>query len=106
MEDEAPDITKLKEGEDYEIHEMNREPQLPEIEACKSHIDEIIQDFQPHGIVYLGEVAKSYKTNLPNLSLYHPAYIARLEYKLLTVNKQSRKLELFIERLADANPTL
>lgn len=106
MEDEAPDITKLKEGDDYEIHEMNREPQLPEIEACKSHIDEIIQDFQPHGIVYLGEVAKSYKTNLPNLSLYHPAYIARLEYKLLTVNKQSRKLELFIERLADANPTL
>lgn len=102
METEAPDITQLHEGEDYEIHELNREPQKAEMEQCRPHIDEIIEDFKPHGIVYLGEVAKNYKTKLPTLELYHPAYISRMEYKLLTVYKQSHKLELFVERLVDA----
>ena len=36
--------------------------------------------------------------HIPTLSLYHPAYIARMEYKLLTVRKEAHKLDLFVER--------
>jgi len=118
--------------EDYELYDWNREPVKSEINACRPHIDELLESFQPHGVVYLGKVAESYEnpkylvplhalseplarlfrhtqivspTNKdfiyrhpPTLSLYHPGYIARLEYKLLTLRKEARKLDTFVER--------
>lgn len=83
---------------DYELYNWNREPTEAEMEICRPHIDELITSFQPHGVVYLGKVAESYVTRLPTLALYHPAYIARLEYKLLPLRKEARKLDHFIER--------
>lgn len=115
--------------DDYELLNWNREPTKAEIDLCKPHIDELLESYQPHGVVYLGKVAESYKdpnylipvesyigdplakhyrhTNynddwvkrhVPTLSLFHPAYIARLEYKLLTIRKEARKLDEFVER--------
>lgn len=117
---------------DHELQNWNREPTSAEIETCRPHIDELVQVFQPHAIVYLGKVAESY--NVPRyripieqlltpeaklfrhtktdseefvyrhpstLSLYHPAYIARLEYKLLTLKKEARKLDTLIERFIE-----
>lgn len=114
--------------DDYELLNWNREPTSAEIELCKPHIEEMIEWYQPHGVVYLGKVAESYKNpsylvpetkllepeaklfrhtnfkggfvhrHLPTLSLFHPAYIARLEYKLLTIRKEAKKLDEFVER--------
>jgi uracil-DNA glycosylase family 4 len=120
-------LNNYEEGEDYEVANWNREPTTKEIELCKPHIDELIEWFNPHGVVYLGKVAEKYTNpvkiipidsldltkhkrpiriddkyatlSIPTLSLYHPAYIARLEYKLLTVIKEAHKLDTFIERL-------
>lgn len=89
----------LQEGEDYELHSWNRDPSPPEIEACRPHIDELVSSWEPHGVVYLGKIAQSYKTSLPRISLLHPAYIARMEYKLGTVIDESHKLEKFILNL-------
>jgi len=113
---------------DYELLNWNREPTKAEIDLCKPHIDEMIEWYQPHGVVYLGKVAESYKEpkyliheskllqtdaklfrhtmapkgfvhrHIPTLSLFHPAYIARLEYKLLTIRKEAKKLDEFVER--------
>ncbi len=115
--------------QDYEIQNWNREPTKAEIELCKPHIDELMESFRPHGVVYLGKVAESYTNpkylipteklvsdpesklfrhssynndwswrHIPTLSMLHPAYIARMEYKLLTVRKEAHKLDLFVER--------
>ena len=97
---EVSELDTLPEDEDeYEIIDKNREPNAAEIEACKPHIDEIVQSEDFDGIVYLGKVAAKYKTKLPSVELFHPAYIARMEYKYLTVLRQARKLSKFIERL-------
>lgn len=129
-DDDRDDIvlSDYTEGEDYELMDWNREPTKAEMELCRPHIDELIENFHPNGVVYLGKVAESYADpklilpeqrltdpdaklykhtthsigyvyrHLPTLSLYHPAYIARLEYKLLTVKKEARKLDQFVER--------
>lgn len=114
--------------DDYELLNWNREPTKAEIDLCKPHIDELVEWYQPHGVVYLGKIAESYKDpkyliseikllepeaklfrhtsykagfaqrHVPTLSLFHPAYIARLEYKLLTIRKEAKKLDEFVER--------
>ena len=86
-------------NEDYELHNWNRDPHPSEIEACKDHITELIEEYKPHGVIHLGKIAQSYKTKLPHISLFHPAYIARMEYKLLTVLQEARKIDQFLERL-------
>ena len=96
--DREVDLSKFKYGDDYELQDWNREPTQAEIRACKDHIHQLVETRDPQGIVYLGNVAKSYDTPLPSLSLIHPAAILRLECKLLTVLKEARKLEKFIER--------
>lgn len=97
-------LNQLIEGEDYEIQEYNREPHKAEIEACRPHVDELLDDYKPHGIVYLGSVAKSHPVKgLPTVSLKHPAYIARLEFKLQTARKEAHKIELLIERIINEN---
>jgi uracil-DNA glycosylase len=106
LEDNSLEDTDLKDmiaGEDYELHNWNRNPTPGEIEQCAPHIDEIIQVYKPDGIVYLGEIAKSYRHTLPTLSLYHPAYIARMEYKLITVKKQAKQLNDFIEGFIESH---
>jgi len=84
---------------DYTIENQNREPHPPEIAACSPHIDELIATENFNGVVYLGKVACTYKTRLPKIELYHPAYIRRMQFKLLTILRQSRILDKFVERL-------
>lgn len=98
---EAEDLPfeSLIEGEDYEIQDYNREPTSQEIEACRPHIDDLVSEFTPHGIVYLGKVATAYNTRLPKLTLQHPAYIARLEYKLQKVRAQAAQIDTFVKSL-------
>lgn len=98
---------KLKRGTDYELMNFNREPTKEEMDLCRPHIDEILVDLDPHGVVYLGKTAQSYTKKhmaklgkkLPTLSLHHPAYIARLEYKVQIVRKEAAKLSHFVETL-------
>jgi hypothetical protein len=92
-------IDDMIQDEDYQLDNWNRTPEKKELEACRPHIEEIVESEQPHGIVYLGKVAESYKTRLPKLSLHHPAYISRMEYKLLPVKKEALKLTRFIDQL-------
>lgn len=97
---EEEDINDYEEGTDYEIHDLNRDPEKSEMDACRPHIDEIFDEFNPDGIVYLGKVATNYSApRVPTVEVKHPAYIARLEYKLLTVRKEARKISKFIEKL-------
>ncbi len=103
-EAEEWDFNTLVPGEDYEVYDHNRDPTPQEIEACRPHIDEIASDFRPHGIIYLGRVATSYKSPLPSLELLHPVYIARLECKLQTVLTQAEKLSRFVHRLGHEIP--
>ena len=84
---------------DYIIENQNREPTPPEMAACSPHIDELILTEKFTGVVYLGKVARSYKTRLPSIELFHPAYIGRMEYKLLPILRQSRILDKFVEKL-------
>lgn len=136
-DDEREDLnlSDYIEGEDYELYDWNRNPTKGELSQCAPHIDEMIEHFKPHGVVYLGNIATSYKEPkyivpeeallehdakhfrhksvrlpsgnsvtyryLPTLELLHPAYIARLEYKLLTVKKEAKKLEHFVERFLE-----
>ena len=46
--------------QDYEIYNWNRDPTRAEINLCKPHIDELMESFQPHGVIYLGKIAESY----------------------------------------------
>lgn len=94
------DLSKYVLGDDYELQDWNRNPTKVEIDTCRPHIDELVETYQPDAIVRLGLIAKSYQSRLPTLDLQHPASIARLECKLLTVLKESHKLELFLEKLA------
>lgn len=77
----------------------NRQPLPPEIEACKPHIDELVETLTPTGIAYLGKVAKAYKIKLPVVNLVHPAFILRKEYKLLPIIREAHKLANFLEYL-------
>jgi uracil-DNA glycosylase len=100
LDKDSVDLADYQRRLDYEIIDYNREPTPEEVKACKGHLDELYTDFSPHGIVHLGAVARQYFTpKCPSLSLLHPAYIVRKEYKLLLVLKQARKLELFVEKL-------
>ena len=128
VDEDYTTLDSLTIDEDYQTVNWNREPVASEIEHCKPHIDEMLESFKPHGVVYLGKVAQSYNQpkypvteddllsneaqlfrhstgpyrHPPTLSLFHPAYIARLEYKLLALKKEARKLERFVERFMES----
>lgn len=78
---------------------LNRTPTHGEIQQCLPHIDQLVEELSPAGIVYLGKVAEAYETGLPKLSMPHPAYIYRMEFKLLPVIDLARSLSLFIRSL-------
>ena len=94
-------LDELIPGEDYELYDWNREPTKAEIATCRPHIDELVQNYNPDGVVYLGKIAQSYATTLPKLSLHHPAYIARQEYKLILALKQAKALRKFVTELRE-----
>lgn len=81
----------------------NRDPEPAEMEHCKDHITQILLSYKFTGVLTLGEVAtkhmKSFKHGLPSLSLYHPAYIARLGFKLYTIKDEAQKLKQWLREL-------
>lgn len=93
------DLKQFALGEDYEIHDLNREPTIPEMEACQDHVWELIETEKPNVVLYFGAVAKFYqkKIKLPGLHLLHLAAILRQELKYLTIKRQARKIEKFLE---------
>lgn len=96
-DDEAYSQIRFK-NYSYSAINHNRQPSRKEIELCRPHINELLHSYSPKGIVYVGAIARDhYKTSLPSIYLLHPAAIARQEYKLLTIKKQARKLQKFIE---------
>lgn len=130
VNEEGFDLDDYVLDEDYELYDWNRNPTKGELERCSPHIQELLSTYKPHGVVYLGSIAASYQNPnyevsssdlhehdaryfkhkeskdkilryVPTLELYHPAYIARMEYKVLPVKKEAKKLEHFIERFLD-----
>lgn len=58
----------------------NRDPQPEEIAACAKHLFEIVEHYEPQGIVHIGRVAQRLAPTIPGLpkvGVYHPAYILR-----------------------------
>lgn len=92
-------LEHLEEGEDYQLDNWNRDPTKAESELCASHIDELIESYIPHGVIYLGQIATRYKTKLPHTTIKHPAAIARQEYKLHTVLQQARLIDGLMHKL-------
>lgn len=86
-------------GVSFTAVDYNREPTSKEIAACRPHIDELVQTFNPRGIVRVGAVARSYSSTRPTIDILHPAAILREEYKLLPIKRQARKIETFIKSL-------
>lgn len=82
---------------------QNRQPEKSEQDLCKPHFTQLLESYQFDGLMILGEVAdeyvKQFSLNLPTLKLYHPAYIARLNYKLLTIKEEAKKIELWVKTL-------
>jgi uracil-DNA glycosylase len=101
LEDSAHDIpfSELVDGEDYEIHDWNRDPTPAEMLHCRSHITQLIKEYDPHGLVRLGKIATNFPSPLPSIELHHPAYLARMEYPLLTAIEEVEKLENFIKEI-------
>lgn len=88
---------------------INRKPEPSEQFLCLSHTQELLDSYQFHGVILLGEVADEYnkqfvKTHLPTLQLYHPAYIARLNYKLYTIREEGRKIQKWVKSLKTDKP--
>lgn len=91
----TPDISK---------HGRNREPEKSEQELCLDHTLELFGSYKFHGVILVGKVAEKYHNqflthNLPVLSLKHPAFISRMDYKLYTIKEEARKLELWLRSL-------
>lgn len=110
FDEDQVDLSKYVLGDDFEITDKNREPTLYEMEKCRPHIFELINDLHPEGIVFLGKVAEGFKKHMtnnririPTLALMHPAFIARLELKVLTVKRQAQKFEKFLEKIGGIN---
>ena len=91
---------KVEPGRIMEFENWNRQPRPIEIQHCRNHVLEIVQPVRPHGIVYLGKIAaNSYDFKQPSLELFHPAFIARHETKLLLVKRKARLLSKFLEEI-------
>ncbi len=95
-EDDSDEIT-------YSITNKNREPTAKEIELCSPHINELMTSLSPRGLVLLGKVA-AVESKLPTLRLPHPAAIARMEYKLLSIKKAAKQMNHFLEQVVAVLP--
>jgi uracil-DNA glycosylase family 4 len=87
----------------------NRDPEPSEMELCKDHTLQILKTYSFDGIITLGEVATNYnrtlKHSLSTLSLVHPAYIARLGFKLHTIRTEAIKIKKWLKTLPVHTPT-
>jgi uracil-DNA glycosylase len=83
----------------------NRNPAPFEIRACAPHITELEREYHPQGIVLLGLIATQAKisTQCPILNLKHPAAIARMEFKVIPMKQEARKLQKFIEEIRESS---
>ena len=74
---------------------VNRTPSQKEIENCTPRITELLEEITYDGIVYLGKTAASFvvRKGPPTLSLLHPSYILRQEYKVSILRQQANKLD-------------
>lgn len=81
----------------------NRDPEPSEISLCKDHITQILQSYKFSGILTLGNLASQninqIENKLPKLSLHHPAFIARLNFKLFTIRTEAAKLSKWLKTL-------
>lgn len=83
---------------------INREPSPQEITACLPRLEELVMYVPYDGIVYLGSVSQKFKatrkllnrTPPPSLSLKHPSYILRQEFKLYEIKEFARKLDTYV----------
>jgi uracil-DNA glycosylase len=88
----------------------NRQPTKEELELCRPRLEQLVMEYAFDGVVYLGAVANFHTKNhisrpgifTKALKLLHPAYIAREEYKLLTVKRQARKLNKYVTDIEEA----
>lgn len=83
----------------------NREPEEAEQELCLNHTFELLTSYHFDGVLLVGKIAETYNNKflthtLPTISIVHPAYIARQDYKLLTIKEQARKLQLWLKTLS------
>lgn len=94
--------------EDFRGDTINREPSLPEIEACRPRLDQLVTRNEYAGVVYLGKVAATFSPkqflgpkNLFSraLQLTHPAAILRMEFKLHTIKSQALLLDKYVKSL-------
>lgn len=85
------------------LHGKNRDPEPSEMEHCKPHIAQLLLSYKFSGVLTLGELAtkhmKTFDHRLPTLSLFHPAYIARLAFKLYTIRDEAKKLQKWLNQL-------
>lgn len=81
----------------------NRQPVKAEQDLCIDHTIQIMMSYRFQGVITLGKIAQEYldrlTTSLPTLNLFHPAYISRMDYKLITIKEEARKLELWLKNL-------
>lgn len=75
---------------------VNRTPTSKEISSCKPRLDQIIRNITYDGIVYLGSLASNYPTTLPTVTLLHPAFILRKEYKMYDMKHFAKALDNYV----------
>jgi len=91
----------------------NRQPKADEILSCLPHTQELLTYYRYDGVILLGKVAEEYwKDNVvtdtpfadkvPTLKLFHPAFIARMDYKHLPCREEAMKIDKFIQGIINA----
>lgn len=83
---------------------INREPTEAERELCKPRLNQLIESYHFSGLVYVGKVAESYRYVLKSqpglftkaISILHPAFILRKEYKLYDIKRAAKKIDNYI----------
>ena len=89
--------------QNVKLHGKNRDPEESEMELCRNHIEQLLLSYKFSGILTLGKIPdahmKTFKHRLPTLHLFHPAYIARLDFKLHTIRDEAFKLSEWLKGL-------
>lgn len=94
----TPDTTSIT-----NLWGKNRPPEESEQDLCVDHTHELLSSQMFTGVILLGEIATTYykrhKFNHPSLNLHHPSYIARLDYKLITMREEARKIDQWLKEM-------
>lgn len=87
-----------------ELYQIDRRPTKKEISSCSPHIDLLIKEIRPHGIILFGSVAQNsvqFSSQIPSINLTDPSKILEEEYKVLPVKKMAMKLDKFIQAIKE-----